>query len=55
MVFLSQGLLTKNEIPTKPIDKSVKKYISKKIMNMPSETEPSKNKKNMILQIAFHR
>ena len=46
-------ILQKNEYQL--IDKSVNKYLNKKIMNKASETEPSRPKENMILQIAFHR
>ena len=35
-------ILQKNEYPLKLIDKSVNKYLINKIMNKPSETEPSK-------------
>ena len=37
----------KNEYQTKLIDKSVNKYLNKKIMNKPSEAEPSKTKENI--------
>ena len=39
--------LQKNEYPAKLIDKSVNRYLNKKIMNKPSETEPSKTKENI--------
>ena len=37
----------KKEYNPQLIDKSVNKYLSKKIVNMPSETEPSKTKENI--------
>lgn len=37
----------KYQILFKLINKSVKLYLSKKIMNMPSETEPTKTKENI--------
>ena len=40
-------ILQKNEYPPKLIDKSVNKYLNNKIMNKPSETEPSKTKENI--------
>ena len=40
-------ILQKNKYPPKLIDKSVNKYLNKKIMNKPSETEPSKTKENI--------
>ena len=40
-------ILQKKEYPPKLIDKSVNKYLSKKIMNKPSETVPSKIKENI--------
>ena len=40
-------ILQKNEYPPKLTDKSVNKYLSKKIMNKPSETVPSKIKENI--------
>ena len=40
-------LKKKNEYQTKLIDKSVNKYLNKKIMNKPSEAEPSKTKENI--------
>ena len=48
-------ILQKSEYSPKVSDKSAEKCISKKIMNMPSETERSKTKENMILQIVFRR
>ena len=39
--------LQKNEYPPKLIDKSVNRYLNKKIMNKPSETETSKTKENI--------
>ena len=39
-------ILQKNEYPSKSIDKSVTKYLSKKVMNMPSEAEPRKTEEN---------
>ena len=38
-------ILRNNEYVPKLIDKSVKKYLSKKIINIPGETKPSKTKK----------
>ena len=40
-------ILQKIEYPPKLIDKSVNKYLNNKIMNKPSETEPSKTKENI--------
>ena len=39
-------ILHKNEYPSKSIDKSVAKYLSKKVMNMLSEAEPRKTEEN---------
>ena len=38
-------VILQRRLSFKLIDKSVKKYLIKKVMNMISETEPSKNKK----------
>ena len=40
-------ILQKNEYPPKLVDKSINKYLSKKIMSKPSETETSKTKENI--------
>ena len=40
-------ILQKNEYPTKLIDKLVNKYLNKKIINKPSETEPNKTEQNI--------
>lgn len=42
-----EGDFTKNEYPPNLIDKSVNEYLSKKIINKPSETEPGKTKENI--------
>ena len=40
-------ILQKNKYPPKLMDKSVNKYLSKNILNKPSETDPSKTKENI--------
>ena len=40
-------ILQKNEYPHKLVDKSINKYLSKKIMSKPSGTETSKTKENI--------
>ena len=40
-------ILQKNKYPLKLIDKSINKYLNNKIIKKPSETEPSKAKKNI--------
>ena len=40
-------ILQKNEYPPKLIDKSVYRYLSKKIINKPSETDPIKTNENI--------
>ena len=47
-------ILQINEYPPKLINKSVDKYLSKKIMNKPRETDPSKTKENIrYLKLSF--
>ena len=40
-------ILQKNEYPPKLIHRSINKYVSKKIINKPSETDASKTKENI--------
>ena len=40
-------ILQKSKYPPKLIDKSVNRYLNKKIVNKPSEIEPSKTKENI--------
>ena len=43
----TEGHFTKSKCPPKLIDKSVNRYLNKKIVNKPSEIEPSKTKENI--------
>ena len=43
----TEGHFTKSKYPPKLIDKSVNRYLNKKIVNKPSEIEPSKTKENI--------